>query len=260
MASWPSMDALLWSLGRRPGAGREHALGLPRGVDPGGRLRPAVRAAQPGDQGCRPSADVGTDRRCRPGGRTPAAAHRRREGRDQGRQVGGRDLAGEAREGGTEGHRCVASRAFWPCPFQGADEWPPGHSWTVETAKGKVEGDGTIKRDVAIPEFGYKSHITIDQRHGFIRRQQVTDAAAHDGARRRDGLIDPSIPPRLTGPTPPTGRRRMRITWPIAASAAGFTDASRPASRCRSAPPEPTPGSPRCGRRSSPSSPGKSSG
>ncbi len=64
--------------------------------------------------------------------------------------------------------------------------------WTLKTSKGKVEADGTIKRDLAIPAFGYKSHIGIDKRHGFIRRQKVTDAAAHDGARLREGLIDPS--------------------------------------------------------------------
>jgi IS5 family transposase len=62
----------------------------------------------------------------------------------------------------------------------------------VKTRKGKVEADGTVKRDIAIPVFGYKSHLSIDARHGFIRRQKVSDAAAHDGARLREGLIDPS--------------------------------------------------------------------
>lgn len=46
--------------------------------------------------------------------------------------------------------------------------------------------------DIAIPVFGYKSHISIDRRHGIIRRGKVTDAATHDGARRREGLIDPN--------------------------------------------------------------------
>ena len=64
--------------------------------------------------------------------------------------------------------------------------------WTVKTRKGKVEPDGSVKRDLAIPAFGYKSHIGIDRRHGFIRRQKVTDAAAQDGARLREGLIDPT--------------------------------------------------------------------
>ena len=64
--------------------------------------------------------------------------------------------------------------------------------WTLKTSKGKVEADGTVKRDLAIPAFGYKSHIGIDQRHDFIRRPKVTDAAAHDGARLREGLVDPT--------------------------------------------------------------------
>ena len=84
------------------------------------------------------------------------------------------------------------SAACWLRLLRRSDEWPPGHSWTLKTSKGKVEADGTVKRDLAIPAFGYKFHIGIDRRHGFIRRQKVTDAAAHDGARLREGLIDPT--------------------------------------------------------------------
>jgi IS5 family transposase len=81
---------------------------------------------------------------------------------------------------------------IWPEKPAKAAQKDTDARWTLKTSKGKVEADGTIKRDLAIPEFGYKSHISIDQRHGFIRRQKVTDAAAHDGARLREGLIDPS--------------------------------------------------------------------
>jgi IS5 family transposase len=35
-----------------------------------------------------------------------------------------------------------------------------------------------------------KTHVSIDAEHGFIRRQEWTDAAAHDGARLCEGLID----------------------------------------------------------------------
>lgn len=62
--------------------------------------------------------------------------------------------------------------------------------WTVKFAKAKPAEDGTKPVDIAIPVFGYKSHICIDRRHGLIRRQKVTDAAASDGARLREGLID----------------------------------------------------------------------
>ena len=37
--------------------------------------------------------------------------------------------------------------------------------------------------DLAIPAFGYKSHIGIDRRHRLIRRWTVTDAARHDEGR-----------------------------------------------------------------------------
>ena len=80
---------------------------------------------------------------------------------------------------------------IWPDEPAKAAQKDTDARWTVKTSKGKVEADGTVKRDLAIPAFGYKSHIGIDKRHGFIRRQKVTDAAAHDGARLREGLIDP---------------------------------------------------------------------
>ncbi len=63
---------------------------------------------------------------------------------------------------------------------------------TVKFAKGRTTADGKKQIDIAIPTFGYKSHISIDRRYGIIRRGLVTDAAAHDGARLREGLIDPA--------------------------------------------------------------------
>ena len=64
--------------------------------------------------------------------------------------------------------------------------------WTVKFAKAKPREDGASQIDIAIPFYGYKSHISIDRRHGIIRRSLTTDAAAHDGARLREGLIDPA--------------------------------------------------------------------
>jgi IS5 family transposase len=64
--------------------------------------------------------------------------------------------------------------------------------WTVKFSKAKPKDDGEPQIDIAIPVFGYKSHVSIDRRHGVIRRGKTTDAAAHDGARLREGLIDPA--------------------------------------------------------------------
>lgn len=46
------------------------------------------------------------------------------------------------------------------------------------------------RSELVIPVFGYKNHLGIDRRHGFIRSFTVTDAAAHDG-RQLDELLDP---------------------------------------------------------------------
>ena len=62
--------------------------------------------------------------------------------------------------------------------------------WTLVVGKAREREDGTRDADIAIPVFGYKSHASIDRRHGFIRRWEVTDAAAHDGRMLRRGLLD----------------------------------------------------------------------
>ena len=63
--------------------------------------------------------------------------------------------------------------------------------WTVKFSKAKERPDGTKPPvDIAIPTFGYQNHIAIDKGFGFIRKWTVTDAAAYEGARLREGLLD----------------------------------------------------------------------
>jgi IS5 family transposase len=70
--------------------------------------------------------------------------------------------------------------------------------WTVKVSKAKPKADGTRQLDIAVPVFGYQSHIvfgyqshiSIDRRHGLIRRWAVTDAAASAGRLLRCGLLD----------------------------------------------------------------------
>lgn len=84
-----------------------------------------------------------------------------------------------------------------------AEIWPENPSkvaqkdvdarWTVKHSKAKLVAEGEkAKPDLAIPVFGYKNHIGIDRRYGLIRTWLVSDAAAHDGARLREGLVDRS--------------------------------------------------------------------
>jgi len=63
--------------------------------------------------------------------------------------------------------------------------------WTVKFTKAKPREDGsTPPVDLAIPVFGYQNHISIDCEFGLIRRWSATDAAAYEGARLREGLLD----------------------------------------------------------------------
>lgn len=61
--------------------------------------------------------------------------------------------------------------------------------WTVKFSKAKAAEEGKAKlRDIAVPAFGYKNHVSIDRRHGFIRGWNVTGASAYDGAQLRNVL------------------------------------------------------------------------
>jgi IS5 family transposase len=62
--------------------------------------------------------------------------------------------------------------------------------WTVKFTKAKLREDGTRQVDIAVPAFGYQSHVSIDRRHGLIRQWAVTDAAAYEGRLLRHGLLD----------------------------------------------------------------------
>lgn len=63
--------------------------------------------------------------------------------------------------------------------------------WTAKFSTAKARPDGTKPPvDIAIPTFGCQNHVSIDRRFGFIRRWMATDAAAYEGARPREGLLD----------------------------------------------------------------------
>ena len=59
--------------------------------------------------------------------------------------------------------------------------------WTVKTGRQRPpDGAGQQLPTIAIPVFGYKNHVAIDRRFGFIWRAAVTDAACHDGSMLSD--------------------------------------------------------------------------
>lgn len=77
---------------------------------------------------------------------------------------------------------------IWPEQPAKARQKDTDARWTMKYSKAKpVEGKTLV--DIAIPSFGYKSHVSIDRAHGLIRKGLTTDASAHDGARLREGLL-----------------------------------------------------------------------
>ena len=74
----------------------------------------------------------------------------------------------------------------WPdTPAKAAQKDVDAH-WTVKFAKARTAVGGKPQIDIAIPSFGYKNHIAIDQRFGFIRKSVVTHGARHDGSQLRE--------------------------------------------------------------------------
>ena len=65
--------------------------------------------------------------------------------------------------------------------------------WTLKRGRKRPPPeDGTSRRqqvEIAVPVFGYKSHVGIDRRHGLIRTWTITHAAAHDGG-QLERLLD----------------------------------------------------------------------
>lgn len=69
---------------------------------------------------------------------------------------------------------------IWDNPHKAAQK-DTSARWTIKYSRKKDDAPkGQV--DIAIPAFGYKSHICTDRAHGFIRSFTVTDASRHDGA------------------------------------------------------------------------------
>lgn len=79
-----------------------------------------------------------------------------------------------------------SAREIWPDEPNKAAQKDVDARWTLKIG-GKVRHrpDGAPLPMIAVPVFGYKSHISIDRRFGFIREAAVTSAAAPDGRQLR---------------------------------------------------------------------------
>lgn len=76
---------------------------------------------------------------------------------------------------------------IWPDEPAKAAQKDTDARWTLQIAsKVRYRSDGSPLPKIALPTFGYKSHITIDRRYGFIRTSAVTSAAQPDGKMFKD--------------------------------------------------------------------------
>jgi IS5 family transposase len=79
---------------------------------------------------------------------------------------------------------------IWPDEPNKAAQKDTDARWTLKIGgKIRYRPDGTPLPQIALPVFGYKSHISIDRRFGFIRQATVTSASDADG-RQLKHLID----------------------------------------------------------------------
>lgn len=74
---------------------------------------------------------------------------------------------------------------IWPDKPHKAAQKDTDARWTVRVNKPKDPMAVRSVPQLAISVFGYKSHLSIDRRFGFMRTFAVTDAARHEGARLR---------------------------------------------------------------------------
>ena len=80
---------------------------------------------------------------------------------------------------------------IWPDEPNKAAQKDTNARWTLKIGgKVRYRPDATPLPMIATPVFGYKSHISIDRRFGFIRESAVTSAAAPDGRMLRQHLCD----------------------------------------------------------------------
>jgi IS5 family transposase len=75
-----------------------------------------------------------------------------------------------------------SAREIWPDEPNKAAQKDTNARWTLKIGgKVRYRPDGTPLPMIAVPVFGYKSHISIDRKFGFIRESAVTAASAADG-------------------------------------------------------------------------------
>lgn len=102
-------------------------------------------------------------------------------------QIVDASLVPAPRQRNTDGERHAikagkSAKEIWPDDPAKAAQKDTDARWTLKIGgKVRYREDGTALPMIALPVFGYKSHISIDRRFGFIRQSAVSSASAPDG-------------------------------------------------------------------------------
>lgn len=111
-----------------------------------------------------------------------------------GGQVVDATLVPAPKQSNTEGEKAAikagkSAEQIWRGKSNKAHQKDVGAGWTLKIGgKIRYRPDGTPLPHIATPVFGKKSHISIDRRFGFIRKEADTSAAHSDGRQLRRGI------------------------------------------------------------------------
>ena len=135
---------------------------------------------------------------------------------------------------------------IWPNQPAKAAQKDTQARWTVKIGRRRKPA-GTQRRlpDIAIPAFGYKSHIAIDRTYGFIRTA-VTDASCHDGRMLRRLVTSDNLAAGVRADT--AYRSKASETWLVGKGRISHIHRKKPPGRAM-------PVNRRCAHASSMSSP-----
>ena len=128
---------------------------------------------------------------------------------------------------------------IWPDEPNKAAQKDVDARWTLKVgSKVRYGPDGTPLPMIATPVFGYKSHISIDRRYGFIRGQAVTSASAPDGRQLRHIVGTDNTSAEVWADSAYRSQSKEKWLagkngWRERCWSAAFIAANRPANRCR---------------------------
>ncbi len=92
----------------------------------------------------------------------------------RGGQILDATLVAAPRQRNTDGEKAqikagTSAAEIWPDKPARARQKDVDGRWTVKLSKAKTRTDGAPQVDIAIPVYGYRSHLSIDRAHGIIR-------------------------------------------------------------------------------------------